>query len=362
MNSASKSPRKRSCLRSLARLMLAITVLTSLGAGVAVFLAYMAYDYVTRPGWEGPPVRIQVPEGAGLRQIGQILAEYGLIEHEFFFRIALRLDDSRKPIQHGKYDLPQGLSPLELLHRMQEGPTVAGAAYKIMVVEGQTLAQTARQFDNPDSFIVAASDPELIRELGITAPTLEGFLMPDTYFFDDPPTPEQVVRRMVDRFNQVYAELLEEIPEGASRDKLEVVTVASLIEEEAKADEERALVAAVIYNRLEKKMTLDLDSTLQFALNKYGQRMVDRDKETDSPYNTYRYAGLPPGPISSPGRAALRAALRPAKVKYLYFVSNADGRTHTFSATLAEHNKAVARFRREIAVQRIEEAQNAQTQ
>jgi UPF0755 protein len=343
-------------------MMVAISLLACLGAGAAAFLGYMAYDYITRPGSEGPVVRINVPQGENIRGIGEILAKHDLIEHEFFFRAAVRLDDSGRPIQHGAYDLPRGLSPMELLHRMQEGPTVAGAAFKITVAEGQTLEQTGRQFDDPTAFIAAASDPGLIAELGVAGPTLEGFLMPDTYFFDERPTPQELVQKMVDRFIEVYADLLEEFPEGTSRDKREVVTVASLIEEEAKADEERGLVAAVIYNRLERKMTLDLDSTLQFALNKYGQRLLDSDKETDSPYNTYRYAGLPPGPISSPGRAALRAALRPADKDYLYFVSNADGKTHTFSVTFAEHNNAVAKFRREIAVQRTQESKNAQTQ
>ena len=111
-------------------------------------------------------------------------------------------------------------------------------------------------------------------------------------------------------------------------------------------------VAAVIYNRLKKNMALEMDSTLQYALGKYGTRILDADKEVDSPYNTYRYRGLPPRPISNPGVASLRAAMDPAEVEYLYFVSNADGKTHTFSRTLREHNKAVARYRREIRQQR----------
>jgi UPF0755 protein len=151
--------------------------------------------------------------------------------------------------------------------------------------------------------------------------------------------------------------LLTAIPGAERYDKLSIVTVASLIEEEAKISEERPLVAAVLYNRIEKGMPLQMDSTLQYALGKYGQRMLDSDKEIDSPYNTYRNKGLPPGPISSPGVDSLRAALAPAQRDYLYFVSNADGTSHTFSSTYEDHLKAVSQFRRDIAVQRQEQRQ-----
>jgi UPF0755 protein len=162
---------------------------------------------------------------------------------------------------------------------------------------------------------------------------------------------------MVTQFEKEYEALLQEHPAARERSKLEIVTVASLVEEEARVDEERAIVAAVIYNRLSKGRPLEMDSTLQFALGKYGQRLLSEDKAVESPYNTYRKAGLPPGPISNPGVASLRAAMAPADMDYLYFVSNADGLTHTFSRTLKEHNAAVARYRKEIAVQRREQRQ-----
>ena len=184
--------------------------------------------------------------------------------------------------------------------------------------------------------------------------------MPNTYFFDRPPTEREVVDRMVDHFVKVRDDIFAQYPEAAKVDMHKVLTVASLIEEEARLDDERPLVAAVIYNRLEQNMPLCFDSTLQFALGKYGQRMLDKDKEIDSPYNTYKYAGLPPGPISSPGKASILAALHPAEVKYIFFVSNADGKSHTFSETMAEHNRAVAQFRKDIANQRRE--QNAKGQ
>ena len=224
---------------------------------------------------------------------------------------------------------------------------------RVTVPEGLALSQMATRFDDPDAFIEAASDPDLLAAVGIEAPTLEGFLMPDTYFFDEPPTERAVVERMVEHFTETYAELLTAHPDAADRDLIEVVTVASLVEEEARVDDERPVIAAVIYNRLEKRIALAFDSTLQFALNKYGQRMLNEDKQVDSPYNTYKYAGLPPGPIASPGLKSIEAAVAPADVPYIFFVSNYDG-THVFTETFEEHQKAVESFRQKRAITRRE--------
>ncbi len=330
--------------------------------GVALILAVMAaltvafivYDSVVRDGQPGPLVEVTIPQGATGREIGVLLKEAGLVDREGFFRIALRLDETQQPIKHGVYELPKGLSALQLLHLMYKGPdhSLTSGQIKITIPEGLSIAQAAALFPNPQAFIETCADKDLLARLNLTTPTLEGFLMPDTYFFDTQPPEAVMVRRMVEHFEKKYTALLAEIPEAGQYEKLKIITVASLVEEEAKSPEERPKIAAVIYNRLDKKMPLQLDSTLQYALNKYGQRMLDQDKEADSPYNTYKRAGLPPGPIASPGLDSIRAALQPAQAKYLYFVSNADGKTHTFSTTLAEHQKAVARYRSEIAKQR----------
>jgi UPF0755 protein len=333
--------------------MYTIALLLVLAAGAALG-GYMIYDHVTRPGVGGESVRVQIPEGVTGSRAGAVLAEADLVEHPLFFRLAIRLDTSGESIKHGTYDLQRGLSPTQLLHRLQEGPDITVSEYKITIPEGLTMKQMAELFPNPQAFLTAAQDPERIAALGIAAPSLEGFLMPNTYYFDKKPDEADVIDRMLHQFQEEYRRLLETIPDAADRDLMEVVTVASLVEEESRVEDERPLVAAVIYNRLDSGIALYMDSTLQYALGKYGQRLLDRDKEIDSPYNTYRNAGLPPGPISNPGVASLRSAMQPAEADYLYFVSNADGKTHTFSSTIAEHNRAVARFRREIAVQRRE--------
>jgi UPF0755 protein len=334
--------------------MLYMLVLLAVLAAGAALGAYMIYDHVTRPGTGGETVRVEIPEGVTGLQAGEILAREDLIEHPLFFRLAIRLDNESKPIKHGSYELQKGLSPTQLLHELQDGPDITISNHKITIPEGLTLRQMSALFSNPQAFVEAATDPTRISLLGIPATSLEGFLMPNTYFFDEPPNEAEVVDRMLTHFQREYEKLVQAIPAADARDLVDVVTVASLVEEESRVDEERPLVAAVVYNRIRRGMPLDMDSTLQYALDKYGQRLLDRDKEVESPYNTYRNAGLPPGPISNPGAAALRAALQPADVEYLYFVSNADGKTHTFSTTLTEHNQAVARYRREIAAQRRE--------
>ncbi len=295
-----------------------------------------------------------MPKGATGRDVGRLLAERGLVEYEGFFRLALQLDTRKGTIQHGVYELPRGYSAMQLLHELYEGPDshLDANRVRITIPEGLTIEQMAQMFEDPEAFRMAARDPALIEELGIQAKTLEGFLMPETYFFDKEPSARELVARMVGHFQDVYSELVATIPGAGQYDKRVLVTVASLIEEEAKVAEERPLVAAVVYNRLDEGMLLQMNATLQYALGKYGEPILDADLETDSAYNTYKHAGLPPGPISNPGEDSIRAALLPADVDYRYFVSNADGTTHTFSRTLDEHNRAVARYRRDITVER----------
>lgn len=343
--------RKWTFWRFIIALFLYLWVALFLIVGGLGVVAFIIYDHITQPGVPGPAIEVEIPAGASGQRVAQVLEERDLVYHRAFFVLAMRLDKPPRPIIQGTYQLPRGLSPMELLHLLQKGPEFL-AKIRITVPEGFSLRQAAELFEKPEAFIAAASDPVLITRLKIEADTLEGFLMPNTYFFDEQPTERQVVEKMTEQFEKEYTKLLLATPSAKAQNKLELITLASLVEEEAKVDSERPIVAAVLQNRLKSRMPLQMDSTLQYALNKYGQRMLDSDKQVDSPYNTYRYPGLPPGPISSPGASSIRAALKPAQVDYLYFVSNADGRTHTFSSTLAEHERAVKKFRKEISEQR----------
>lgn len=339
--------------------MLALAVLWSVVLLVGALLvlgaaAWLVYDHTIRPGVRGDAVVVEVAPGMSGKEVGVLLQHSGLLDHEGFFRLALHLKKETVSIRHGAYELYHGLSAMELLELLGEGPThhLLANQFRVTIPEGLSITQASALAADAEAFVQAAGNPTLLAKLEIVSPNLEGFLMPNTYFFDEPPDGLTLVTRMVEQFEKDWETLSTEIPEAATRDKKEVVTIASLIEREAKTDTERPLVSAVIHNRLARQMPLQMDSTLQFALNKYGQRMLNEDREVASPYNTYKYRGLPPGPICSPGLSSLRAALAPAPESYLYFVSNADGTTHSFSTTLAEHNQAVARFRREIAPQR----------
>lgn len=344
--------------RSFARFLLTLIAIALaallVAGGMAGLLAFAVYDHVTQPGVPGAELAVAVPEGTTGRDVGRILADHGLIEHELFFWLALKLEPAPKAIRHGEYTLRRGWSARQLLEKLQSGPDrmILENQFKVTIPEGLGIAQAAALTPDPEGFAAAARDPELVARAGVNAPSLEGFLMPNTYYFDKPPAGRELVERMLAQFQKEYQKCLAEVPGAEKLDKLRVVTVASIVEEETRADEERPKVARVIYNRLDKGMRLQMDSTLQYALQKYGQRMLETDLQTDSPYNTYLNTGLPPGPICSPGAASLRAALRPETGKWIFFVSNADGRTHTFSVTEEEHLKAVARFRREIAPQR----------
>lgn len=343
--------------------------IVAFGGAIAAFSGYVVYDHVTRPGYSGDPVNVTIPEGVTGAKAGEILADAGLLEYDWLLRAAIAVDrrrpvDSERAggqIKFGEYVIPKGNSPTEILYRLYDGPSGSFRAddvpddLRVTIPEGLSIRQIAALLDDGASFLEAASDTALIESLGIEASTLEGFLMPNTYFFAEKPTGRAIALRMLNQFKREYSDLLKAIPGAADRPLIEVLTVASMVEEEARIDEERAFVASVIYNRLERGMALQMDSTLQFALNKYGQRMLNEDKEVKSPYNTYRHAGLPPGPISNPGVASIRAALQPADTKYLYFVSSADGKSHAFSETLAAHNRAVTRYNREIAEQRREQ-------
>ena len=337
---------------------LGLIILAGVAAGC---LGLVILDYVFYPGSISAEKNVEIPEGASGGEVAALLRQEGLIEHELFFKLALRLWPDTRPIRRGSYRLQQGMSPMQILEKLRTGPEKEGGqpAYRITIPEGLTLAQMAELTPDPQGFLTAARDPELIELLGLPVSSLEGFLMPETYFFDAPPSGRQLVERMLRQFLKKWESLTNELPYLAGMDMLRIITIASIIEEESRVPEERPMVARVIYNRIQKNMPLQMDSTLQYALNKYGERMLETDKQVQSPYNTYLNRGLPPGPISSPGLSSIRAAAQPAEGRWIYFVSNADGRTHTFSVTEAEHLKAVARYRREIAEQRKQLNQTA---
>jgi peptidoglycan lytic transglycosylase G len=290
-----------------------------------------------------------VAPGSSVRDIGVQLYGLGLVRHPVVFQALVVARGDQGRLRAGEYAIQGGLDLAQIVDKLARGDVVR---HVVTFPEGSNLEDMARivagQGMAPAAFLAAARDPAPIRELDPEAPDLEGYVFPDTYDITRlPGAPADLVARTVRRFRDVIASDLPAI-KADTLTLRQVVTLASLVELETARPEERPRVAAVFRNRLAKRMLLQTDPTVIYALRKavkYDGNIRREDLEIDSPYNTYRYAGLPPGPIASPGRASLQAAVHPAPVADLYFVSRNDG-SHEFSGTLAEHQRWVNIYQR----------------
>ncbi len=280
--------------------------------------------------------------------MANILKNDQLIRSRSAFLLLGKTRDIDRKIRPGEYELDAGMSPQDMLTKLLAGRVVL---HPVTIPEGYSLAQiaevlAAQQVTDTKEFTKLVRDRTFISTLGIEADSLEGYLFPETYSFARGTKAREVVKTMVDGLHRVWGV---ELQEQAARMKMslhQVLTLASVIEKETGAKDERELIAAVFHNRLRKKIPLQSDPTVIYGLPAFDGNIHKRDLSVMSPYNTYRVQGLPPGPIASPGAHSLRAALFPAQASYLYFVSRNDG-THQFSSTLAEHNQAVEKYQKQ---------------
>lgn len=294
-------------------------------------------------------VFVEISRGWSNRAIAQRLAENGVVRSRIAFEVLCRWK-SPATLQAGEYFFDRPATPVEVFRKLAAGRVFV---HVVTVPEGRTMNEIAELMEREGlttrmEFLAAASDASAVRDLAPKARNLEGFLFPATYQFPRRVTPQRVVETMVKRFREVWGKIQKDPGAAGGRSVAAVITLASLVEKETRVAEERALVAGVFHNRLKRGMALQCDPTVIYALelaNKYDGSLRSNDLRFKSPYNTYRNAGLPPGPIANPGEASLRAAWHPAVADYLYFVSNGQG-GHIFSRTLAEHNGNVARYRR----------------
>jgi peptidoglycan lytic transglycosylase G len=302
-----------------------------------------------------PPATLIVPPGASADWIAQRLSALGFVRHPLVFRAFVYGRGVGQRLRAGEYEFDSTLSLSTLVGKLVRGDVVR---HEITFPEGKNLAEAAeiaaaKKIDGA-AFLAAALDPSLIRDLDPKAKDLEGYLFPDTYDLPRSGNAEALlVARMVGRFRSVIGPELPRIA-AAKLTVRDVVILASIVELETARGDERPRIAAVFLNRLAKGMLLQTDPTVIYALKKKGTwdgNIRHNDLGLDSPFNTYRMAGLPPGPIASPGRLALLAVLQPAPVKDLYFVSRNDG-SHQFSETLAEHNRAVDIYQKRRAPRR----------
>jgi UPF0755 protein len=330
-------------LRALAVLVLLLIV----GAGV---FGWTIWTRLQEPykGYEGAEQFVEIPSGAGAAEIRQRLLDAKLVRDEWTLRAALRWTGASRSLKAGEYRFDKPMSAVDVVQTLARGDVYSR---QITFPEGLTVLDMAklyelRQFGTAKAFVDASRDVALIRELDPEAPDLEGYLFPETYALPRGTPASRLIRMMVDRFKAAYPEDLQQKTRAQGLTTRQVVALASLVEKETGKGEERPIVAAVYRNRLRIGMPMQADPTVVYALQQAGRydgNIRREDLALDSPYNTYRYPGLPPGPIASPGKASLEAALAPANVDYLYFVSRNDG-SHVFATTLDDHNRNVHEY------------------
>ena len=309
--------------------------------------------YLQKPykAYSAEEVFVDLPPGTSVQGIAVRLADAGVVPDALTFRIAARLSRADRRLQAGEYRFAGPASPFEVVARLARGDVYARS---VTFPEGLTIREMSELFAQSElgtaaEFVRAAREMTGTNVLDASAPTLEGYLFPDTYTWPRHATADDAVAAMLARFTAAFDQPLRDAAAADGLTPRAVVTLASIIEKETGAPDERPLISAVYRNRLRIGMPLQCDPTVIYALARAGRwhgNLRRQDLQMDSPYNTYRYRGLPPGPIASPGRAALVAAVKPAAVSYLYFVSRNDG-THVFASTLAEHNRNVVKWQKE---------------
>ncbi len=305
-------------------------------------------------------VRVSIPPGAGSVQIAKELETKRLIKNSSIFTYYLKVKKQGSRFQAGEYDMKPGLTFDEMIEKLNKGETVKEEVIRITIPEGYTVDQIASKLSeqtpwNKDVFLKLADAPA-----GLTEDTaasgipdnknlkhrLEGYLFPETYEFKKGSTEEEFIERTLQQLDKKLATLPPDWKDKLKERGLSVhqmLTIASLIEREVVVDEERALVSGVIQNRLKQNMPLQIDATVQYLFDKSKERLLEKDLQIQSPYNTYLNTGLPPGPIASPSLASMKAAIYPQETKYLFYVTKKDGtKGHLFAETYEEHKKNIA--------------------
>jgi UPF0755 protein len=291
------------------------------------------------------PQTLIIPTGTPLPAVARRLADAQVVTSALGFRLLARLRGEAARLQAGEYRFAAAATPGAVLARLVAGDVLR---HRVTIPEGWTLKQVARRLAeeglaNRRAFLARATDPAFIHSLGVDAPTLEGYLFPETYTFVRGMTPAQEIRAMLHELELHLTPRLLAAARARGLNRRQLLTLASIIQKETGDAAEMPLIASVFYNRLRRGMPLQSDPTVIYGLKDFDGDLTRQDLETPTPYNTYCIRGLPPGPIANPGETALEAAAFPAKTHYLYFVARGDG-THVFSTTLKEHDIAVRRY------------------
>ena len=305
------------------------------------------YYQASRPASEKNQTMIfEIQPGMTLKQVALELSRQGLIRSPSAFQAIAYIQAKQKQVMVGEFSLSPSMPPSKILLQITSGKTIL---HPVTIPEGYRITEIATLLHSEgladkEFFIRQTRDKSLIRPLGIPADSLEGYLFPETYHFSKFTPEKKIVQKMIDTFReQVLKPQLLMSAKKSSLSWHEIITLASLIEKETGLDSERKIISSVFHNRLRKNMRLQTDPTVIYAMEKFDGNIRKRDLKIDSLYNTYRYKGLPPGPIANPGLKSIVAAISPIKSDHLYFVSRQDG-SHHFSSTLIEHNRAVQKY------------------
>ncbi len=293
---------------------------------------------------------IFIKKGTPLKKVSEVLEKEGIIKNRHFFVFLATMLGEKTRIKSGEYEFHTPMLPLAVLSALAKGQV---KRHLVTIPEGFTLIQIAQLLENlnlveKERFLQKTSSPVFINALGLSqlaGPTLEGYLFPDTYHVFREMDPEEVIRMMVHQFRKVFGPDLGQRASELGISEREVVILASVIEKETALSEERPFISAVFHNRLKKKIPLQSDPTVIYGIRNFNGNLTKQDLMRPTPYNTYLLTGLPPTPICNPGRDSLLAAVRPAPVSYLYFVSRNDG-SHYFSSDIEEHNRAVWKYQK----------------
>jgi UPF0755 protein len=330
------------------KIVVSFLLVTVVALGTATFQMIRWVERPAVPPSQHPPSKvIVIPDRSTFQQVASLLVREGLIKSRMAFLLFGKWQSADRKIHAGEYELNAGMTPADILSRLLSGQVVL---HSITVPEGLTAVQIAdllaqQGIADRKEFLQFIYDKGFMTSLAIKAETLEGYLYPDTYKFPRGVKPKEILTAMVEHVRRVFDLDLQNRAQELKMTFHEVLTLASVIEKETGVDGERADISAVFHNRLKKHIPLQSDPTVIYGLEKFDGNLRKKDLSSLSPYNTYRWVGLPPGPIANPGGQAIRAALFPSSSRALFFVSRNDG-THQFSATLAEHNEAVEKYQK----------------
>jgi UPF0755 protein len=326
-------------VKTLRVCLIATVICTAVLAGILFYHLFVAI-----PAGAVYPAEVRVAQGDSLAVVTRKLREQKIISNGFLFSLWARLSGGEKKIHQGLYRFETGAPPREILDRLVMGK---GVFQSVTIPEGLTVKEIAAllesmQITGKEAFLAETADPSLLTTLGLQEKGLEGYLFPSTYHFTPSTAAREIIVIMAEQFRRISLPLLNQRDDN-SLTPHEILTLASIIEKETGIEAERPLIAAVFHNRLKRQMPLQSDPTVIYGLKDFDGNLTRKHLGDFTAYNTYKIAALPPGPICNPGLSSIRAALQPAPVSYLYFVSRNDG-SHLFSETLEEHNQAVKTY------------------